>query len=171
MERADLAFDFLDQILDAQKILIGVFKLAERFAFLRFELGDAGGFLEDHATVIGFAGKNLRDVALGHDAVARPAHARAHEQLLNVFQPAGGLVDIIFAPAIPENPPRDGDLVIGDFNPGRLEMLSVHATDRQRNLCHAERLATVRPVENDIRHLSTAQRLGRLLAQNPPNRV
>ena len=62
LERTDLAFHFPDQILDAQEVLFGVFQFAQRFLFLRLELGDSGGFLENQPAVLGFARKNLGDV-------------------------------------------------------------------------------------------------------------
>src|SRR5688572_13001621 len=112
LERTNLAFHFANEIGDAQEILFGVFEFAERFLFLRLELGDAGSFLEHHAAVLGLGGKNLGDVALGHDAVTGAAYASAHEKLLDVLEPATGLVDEIFAAAIAEDPARDRDLVI-----------------------------------------------------------
>jgi hypothetical protein len=41
LERADLAFDFADQVGHAQQILLGGFQLAQRLLFLRLEFGDA----------------------------------------------------------------------------------------------------------------------------------
>src|SRR6266540_5647875 len=112
LERTDLPFHFANQIADAQEILLGVFQLAKCLALLRFEPGNAGGLLEDHPAVLRFAGENLRDVPLRHDAVAGAPHAGAHKKLLDVLQAARGPVDEIFAAAIAENPPGDGQLVV-----------------------------------------------------------
>jgi len=85
LERSDLALDFADEIGDAQEVLLGDFEFAEGLAFLGLEPGDASGFLEHEAAVLGFAGEDLRDVSLGHDAVTGPADAGAEEQLLDVL--------------------------------------------------------------------------------------
>ena len=50
-------------------------------------------------------------------------------------------------------------------------MFPIDAADRQGNFRHAERLAAVGAVENHVRHFAAAQRLGRLLAEHPANRV
>ena len=99
---------------------------------LRLELGDARGLFEDQAAVLGFAGEDLGDVALRHDAVAGPAHAGAHEELLDVLEPAGGLVDEIFAATVPEDAAGDGDFVVSPFDTGGPQMLLVHVADGQR---------------------------------------
>ena len=116
LQRADLPFHFADQIGNAHKILLGVFQFAQRFFFLRLELGDAGGFFENHPAIFRLAGKNLGDVPLRHDAVAGAPNARAHEELLDVLEPARGLVDEIFAAAVAKDPPGDGDFVVGHLD-------------------------------------------------------
>src|ERR1017187_9279488 len=70
--------------------------------------------IKNHPAIFRFAGKNLRDVALRQNAVARAPDARAHEQLLDVLQPARGAIEKIFAAAISENPARQRHLVIAD---------------------------------------------------------
>src|SRR5262245_57218936 len=95
LERADLPFDLLNQIGNAEEVLVGVLEFAESFPLLWLKFGDPSGLFEDHAAVIGLAGDNLGDIALGHDAVTGPAHARAHEKLLNVLKTAGDLIDEI----------------------------------------------------------------------------
>ena len=104
LKRTDLPLHFADEIGNAQQVLVGIFQFAERLMFLALVFRDAGGFLENEAAVFGLAGKNLGDVALRQDAVAGPAHARAHEQLLDVLEPAGSAVDEILAVAVAENP-------------------------------------------------------------------
>ena len=129
LEGANLPLHFANQILDAQKILLGVFQFAQRFLFLRLELGDARRFLKHEPPVIRFAGKNLRDVSLGHDRVARLAHTSSHEELLNVLQPAHGLVDKILAPAITKNSARDRYFVVSQLDSRGPKMFFVHATN------------------------------------------
>ena len=153
------------------KFLIGVFQFAQRLFFLRLVFGDARRFLEDEPAVIRLAGQNLRDVALGHDGVARLAHARAHEELLDVFQPARRLVDEILAAAVTEDAARDGHFVVSHLDPRRAHVLIVHATNGQRDFGHADRLATISAVKNHVGHLAAAQGFGGLFAEYPPNSV
>ena len=167
LERADLALDLAYGVGNAQQILLGVIELAQCFPLLLLEPGDAGGLLEHHTPVIRFAGDKLGDVPLRHDAVAGAAHAGAHEKLLNVPQSTRNFVDEILAAPVPKNAARDGHLVVRQIHPGRLELLGIDPPDRQRHLGHAQRLALVGAIENDIGHAGTSQCLGRLLPQNP----
>ena len=171
LERTDLAFDFADQVGHAQEILVGVFELAQRFFFLRFELGDSCGFLKDHPSVIRFAGQNLGDIPLGHDAVAGPAHSGAHKKLLNVLQPARSLVQKIFAAAIAKHPACERDFVVSDLDSGGHEVLVIDSADGQRHFSHAERFAAIGTIKDHVGHFAAAQRLRRLLAQYPANSV
>ena len=171
LERADLPFHFPDEVRDAQKVLLGVFELAQRLFLLSLVLGDAGGFFEDHPAVFRLAGQDLGDVALRHDAVAGAPHPGAHEELLDVFQPARRFVDEILAATVPENPPRHGNLVISHFDARRDQVLFIHPANCQRYLRHPQRFAPVRPVKNHVHHLAAAQGLGGLFAQHPTDGV
>ena len=171
LERPDLPLHFADEIGHAQKILLRVFQLAKRFLFLALEFCDARGLLEDNPAVFRFAGKNLCDVALREDAVARPPDTRAHEQLLDVFEPARRAVEKIFAVAIAENPARERDFVVGDLDARRAQVFPAHAAERERHFAHAHRFAAVRAVENHVCHFAAAQRLGRLLAEHPADGI
>ncbi|OQB91908.1 MAG: hypothetical protein BWX84_01186 [Verrucomicrobia bacterium ADurb.Bin118] len=171
LQRADLSFDLADEIADAQKILFRGFQFAQALAFLGFELGDAGGLFKNQPPVLGFAGQKLGDVALRHDAVAGAPHPRAHEQLLDVPQPARHPVDEILAAAIPEHPAGQSDFVVGNLHPGRPQMLGIHPAQGEGHLRHPQRFAAVGALKNHIRHFRAAQRFGRLLAQHPTNGI
>ncbi len=171
LERPDLPLHFADEIGDAQKILVGVFQFAERFFFLALVFRDAGGFLENHPAIFGLAGKNLGDVALCQDAVAGAAHARAHEQLLDVLEPAAGAVDEILAVAVAENPARDGGLVVSHLDASRAQVVLVHVAQRERHLGHAHRFASVGAIEDDVGHFTAAQGLGGLFTQDPADGI
>ena len=171
LQRTDLPFHLADEVGDAQKVLIGVFELAQGFPLLRFEFGDARGFFKNHPAVFRLAGQNLRDVALRHDAVAGASDARAHEQLLNVLQPARSLVDEILAVAIAKDPARQCHLVVSHLDAGGDQVFVIHAADGQRHFRHAKSFATIGAGKNHIGHLAATQGLGRLFAQNPANGI
>jgi len=160
LKRTDLAFHLANEVADAQEILLSRFEFAQRLAFLRFELGDACGFFENHPAILGFTGKNLRDVPLSHDAVAGPPNPRAHEKLLDVLEAARRPVDEVFAAPVAEHAPRNRDFVVGQLNSGGRQVLRIHVTDIQRHFCHAERLAPVSAAKDDIRHFASTQSFG-----------
>ncbi len=167
LERADLAFDFADEVGDAEEVLFRMFEFAEGLAFLGFEAGDAGGFLEDHTTIFGFGGEDLGDVPLGHDAVAGAADAGAEEQLLDILQTAGGAVNEIFAATIPEDTSGDRDFIEIDVNTRGAELVFVDVRDGQRDFRHGERFASVGAIEDDVGHFTATEGFGGLLTEDP----
>ena len=109
----------------------------------------------------------MGNIPLGHDAVAGPAHPCAHEKLLDVLEAARRFVDKIFAAAIAENPARNCDFIVGHLDTRGVEVLLIHAPDRQRDFRHAQRFTPVGAIKNDIRHLAATQRFGGLFPQYP----
>ena len=97
LERAQVALDFLDDVVQARKIGLGRFHLAERFFLPRLVLGDAGGFFDQQAPLFGLGVDDLADLSLLDDRVAFGADAGIHEKLLNVFEPRWHAIDEIFA--------------------------------------------------------------------------
>ena len=79
LERTDLAFDLANGVFQTQEVLFGVIEFAQGLFFLLFKLGDAGCFLKHHAAFRRLALNDVRNLALGHDAVAVSADAGAHE--------------------------------------------------------------------------------------------
>ena len=165
LERADLALHLFDDVLQAHEIRLGRLELAQRLLLLRLEAGDAGGFLEDGAAILGLRREDRVDLALLHDRVGGAADARIHEKLLDIAQPAGGAIELILRAAIAEDPAGDGDLV-----PVEPELL-LAIGEGHRDLGHAERRAGIGAGEDDVGHLAAAQRLGGLLAEDPADGV
>jgi hypothetical protein len=132
---------------------------------LRFVLRDARCFLEDRATLLGLRRQDLVDLALRHDRVAGPADAGIHKKLVDVLQAAGLAVEEILALPVAMNAAHDLDLV--KF---AAELL-LAVREQQRYFTHLRRLACVRALENDVLHLTAAQRLRTLLAKHPADRV
>ena len=165
LQRADLPLDLAHDVVHANEIRLGVFEFPQRLALLRLELGDARRLLENRAPVLRTTAQDQVDLALLHDRVTAPPDARVHEQLMDVAQAARRLVEQILALAVAENAPRHTD-----FLPLGAKMPRASA-EGQRHLRHPHRSPRVRAAENDVRHLAAAQRLGRLLAQAPADRV
>ena len=110
LQRVHLASDFVEDVVDAREVLLGVFEAGFRQTLARFELGDAGGLFDDGAAVGGLAAENLTDAALLDDGVGFRAETGAHEDVLNVAQAAELAVEQILALAGTEQAARDGDL-------------------------------------------------------------
>ncbi|OQB95849.1 MAG: hypothetical protein BWX86_01052 [Verrucomicrobia bacterium ADurb.Bin122] len=164
-ETADLAADLADDVGHAREILVGEPELLQGLAALRFILGDAGGFFEDGAALLGFGGKDLVDLALRHDRVAGPADAGVHEQLLDVLQAARLAVEEVLALPVAVHAAHDLDLV------KLAAELLLAIGQEQRDFAQLRRFAGVGALENDVLHLAAAQGLGALFAQHPADGV
>ena len=165
LQGADLALHLAHDVVDADEIRFGVFELAQRFAFLRFELGDAGGFFEHGATIFRTTAQDQVDLALLHDGIAAATDARVHEKVVDVPQAARRFVEQVFAFSIAEDPARHANFLVV-----RAEVLRASA-EGEGNFRHADRRARVRAAEDNIRHLATTQGLRRLFAQAPADGV
>ena len=109
LERIGLAGNLLQNVVHPRQILLSAFQLGLGETLTRFELGDAGGFFNDAAAVLGLGAEDLADAALLDDGVAFRTQAGAHEQVLNVAQAGGTAVDEVFAFAGTEQAAGDGD--------------------------------------------------------------
>lgn len=165
LEGADLAADLADDVVEADQVRLGLLQLPHRLLLLALEAGDPGGFLEDGAAVLGTGGEDLVDLALLHDGVGGPADAGVHEELVDVAEAAEALVDLVFARSVAEEAAGDGDLVV--FGPEFL----LAVAEGEGDLGHAEGLPLLGAVEDDVGHLAAAEGLGRLLAEDPADRV
>ena len=165
LERADLPLHFADDVGEADEIGLGVLELAQCFLLLALVLGDACGFLENGAAVLGTRREDRVDLALLHDRVGGAADAGIHEHGVDVAQAARRFVELVLARAVAENATRDGDFVVG-----RAEVLLAIA-EGQRDLGHAGRRTRFGAGKDDVLHFAAAQGLGRLLAEHPADAV
>ena len=109
LQGIDLPADFFENVEHAGEVLLRALELGFRQPLLRFELGDAGGFLDHGAPVLRLVAQDLADAALFDDGVAFGTQAGAHEQVLDVAQPGRLAVDQVFAFTRPEQAPGDRD--------------------------------------------------------------
>ncbi len=86
LERVELAGDFFENVEHARQILPRAFEFRFGQTLARFELADAGGFLDDGAAILRARAKNLTDAALLDDGIALRAQAGAHEDVLDIAQ-------------------------------------------------------------------------------------
>ena len=113
----------------------------------------------------GSAAQDQIDLPLLHDRVSAPTHAGIHEQLVDVLEPAGRLVEQVFAFPIAKNAPGDAHFVPVDARaPPRIRRMS-------SKLPPSRAPPAVGAAENHVRHFPSAQRFGRLLAEHPAHRI
>ncbi len=165
LHRAQLLGEFVEQIARSRQILLDIFELSQGLDFASLEATDSGGFLEDQAAILVRGLEQRIDAALLDDAVGALAGAGAEEQVFDVAQPAGLIIDEVFALAVAVDPASDADLIGFDVQ----EAFCVVADER--DLGHAEAAARTGAVENDIGHFAAAKAFGRLLAEDPADRV
>src|SRR3989449_7175698 len=94
----------------AEQVLLGGLELSFRLLAPRLVLGDSGRLLDERPPVLGLGADDEADAALLDDRVRARTDTGPEEQLGDVHQPAGRLVDLVFAVAVAEQPPRDRDL-------------------------------------------------------------
>ena len=158
-------FQLGDEVVDADRVLLGGFQPAQRLVLAREELADAGGLFEQRAALGGLRRQDRVDLALRHDRVRARPQARAHQQLVHVAQAHGLAVDVELGLADAVRAPRD--LHLGEVE----RQHALRVVERERHLGHAERLARVVAGEDDVFHLLRAQAARRLLAEHPADRV
>lgn len=131
-------------------------------ALLALAVGeDAGRLLDDEASVLGTGVEDGVDLALGHDHVLLATDARRAEQILDVEEPAGDVVDGVLA--VPGAEERAGDGHLTELH--RQHPRAV--VERERDLRPSQRRALVGAAEDDVVHALAAHGAGRLCPQRP----
>src|SRR5262249_55326861 len=164
-DRAELFFDFVEDVAQPLDVQIDALQPSESLGLARLEAANAGGLLEDGAAgARGGLQQNI-EAALLDDAVGVGPGARAEEEVFDVLEAADLAVDevLAFAGAVD----AAGDLHFFGFGGEGLATI----VEGHRDLGEAEALAAGAAVEDDVRHLAAAQRFGALLAQDPAHRV
>src|SRR6516165_11763186 len=161
LQRADLAFHFLNDVADSQQVRLGCLKFPERLAFLCLVLRDTGGFFEDSTTIFRAGAQNHVDSALLHHGVRCPRDPRVGEKTLNVAKAAGRFVQQILGIAVPIYASRYSHVMPLDSK------LFTAIGERERDLRKADRFACLGAIKDNVRHLFTAKRFGRLLPKGP----
>src|SRR5579871_3978201 len=165
LDAAQLLFDFVDDIAGPLQVLVDPFQLAEGLDLLGLESADPGCFFEDGTPLPGRGLQEDIDAPLLDDAIGIRAGPTAEEELLDVFEPAGLLVDEILAFAVPIDPPSDLHFgILGGED-------AAAVIEGHRDFGQAEAAARGRAVEDYIGHLAAAQALGALLAQHPAHGI
>ena len=187
LERVPLAVELEDDVVDAREILAGRFDLQFGGAAAALELRYARRFLQELPPLHRARPQHLTDLALLDDRVRLDAHARVHQQVLDVAQPAHPAVDQVLALTGSEQPPADF-YVPNEIRTvlrrvtvavGPVDLLAVAVLRRkggdlaepQPDLRRGGRAAPVAAAEDDVLHPVAAQAPHALLAQHPGDGV
>ena len=79
---------FVEDIVDAREILLCLFKTQFGETLLRLEACNAGGLFDNGAAIVGLRAKQLANALLLDDRVALRPQTCAHEDVLDIPQPA-----------------------------------------------------------------------------------
>src|SRR5262249_10483764 len=110
LERTEVPLDLGDDVAHAQEVLRRELHLALGLLLLALELRDAGRFLDEETTVLGLGRDDEADLALLDDRVRLRAGGGAEEEIRDVLQAHGRLVDEVVAVAAAREAARDRDL-------------------------------------------------------------
>ncbi len=164
LQRAQLAANLAQQVLQAQQVGLGGIEPALGLLFALAVLEDAGRLLDDAATVFRARIEHGIDLALADDHVLLAADAGVRQQVLEVEQPARGAVDGVLALAAAEQDAGERDLVELDRQQPR------RVVEREADLGAAERRPLLGAGEDDVVHLLRTDRLAAPARRAPRRR-
>ena len=165
LQRANLVFQFGDDVPDAHQILFAGVELALALFLAVAELGDTGGLFKNLAPVGTLDRQNLVDAALSDDRIAVPSQTGIHEQLMDVLQSNSLAVEEKVALSAAVVSAGDHDLAV--FH----RQTTVGIVHHQRDLTEAQRISPGGTAEDYVLHLAAAEGLGTLLAQHPADGI
>ncbi len=165
LERAELAADLAQEILEPEQVRLGRVETALGLLLALAVLEDAGGLLDDPSALLGASVEYGVDLALADDHVLLTADAGVRQQLLDVEQPAADAVDGVLAVAVSEQDAGECDLVELHRQQAR------GVVEREADLGAAEGRSHLRTSEDDIVHLLRPDRLRSLGSEDPGDRV
>ncbi len=162
---AQLRLYFGDQVLYPLQVLVRFLETALGAVLAVAIEADARRLLEQRPPLVGTIGEEQLDHLRFDDHAGIAAEAGAAQQILDVAEPDGRLVEEVFAGARPGEPPGDHHLAIGDRQ-GPVGVVEVEG-----DLGNVDRAAGGRPLEDHVLHLAAAEQARRLLAEHPSHGV
>ncbi len=168
LDRVDLAPDLAEHVAHPQQVLLGRLDLRLRLPPARLVLADPRRLLDQDAALLGLGGDDLGDLPLLHDRVALGADAGVAEEVVDVAQATGRLVEQVLGLAAAVEPPRDLDLAEGGVGRGGAP---VGVVDGENHLGHADAGPPLGADEDDVLHPLAAQPARGLLAHHPAHGI
>ena len=165
-QRFYLQLQLRDLVVDAHQVLLCALHFPLGLLLAVAVLGNTCRLLKDLPAVGAPDGQDLVDPALADDGVPLPAQARVHEQLVDILQPHGLLVDVVFTLPAAVVAARHHDLAAVDAGEDVLAVVQ-----HQRHLGKPHRAALLRTAEDHVLHLAPPQAPGGLLPHDPADGV
>ena len=165
LERAQLATNLAEQVLEAQQIGLGGVEPTLGLLLALAILEDAGGLFDDAAPFLGPGVEHSVDLALADDDVLLTADTGVGQQFLDVEQAARHAVDGVLAVPVAEQDAGQGDLVELD------RQQTGRVVEREADLGPPERRTLLGSGEDHVVHLLGAHRLRCLGAEHPGDGV
>src|SRR5690606_4590044 len=168
VQAIELTLQLLAQVGQARQVVLGTANAILGLATALLVLGDAGGFLDVVAQVLGLGLDQLGDHALLDDRVAARPEPGAEENVGNVPAAAFHAVEEVGVLAVTGHPAADGNFRVGGVLP---HQAAVGVVEDQLDAGLGHRLAGVGAVEDDVGHRLAAQVLGRAFTHYPAHGV
>ena len=160
-ERLQLPADLADQVAQPRQVLLHGLELAQRLLLAATVLENAGGLFDVAPAVLRGRLQHVVELALPDDHVHLSAEPRVAQQLLHVEQAHRLAVDRVLAASVSKQRARDLHLGVLD------RQRAVGVVDRELDMRTRQRPLCRGAGEDDVFHLSAAQRLRALLAHDP----
>ena len=97
LEGSELPFDFQDDVVDANEILLRQLQFEFRTSASTLVAADAGGFLNNNSPLIGFGAEQPADSSLRNQRIRGETQSCLLQNLVNILQAAMSPVDRIDA--------------------------------------------------------------------------
>ena len=160
-----LQLQLRDLVVDAEQIVLGGRQTALGLLLAVAVFRDAGGLLEDLPAVGTLDGQNLVNAALTDIGIALLAQTGIHKHLVDIPEPGGLTINIVFTLAGAVIAPGHHDL-------GRIHrQRSIGIIKHQRGLGKPDLPALLRASEDHVLHLGAPQGFGAHLAHHPADGV
>ena len=164
LERAELPLHLVHHVAHAHEVLAGGVELALGLVALLFVSRDPGRFLDEHAPLVRLRGEDVIELLLIHHRVRTRVRAGAGEEVEDIAQAGGVLVEEVLALAGAVEAPAHRDL-------GPRHRQHTVVAEGQLGFGEAHRLPRRRAVEDQVFHALAAQRFRALLAECPADRL
>ena len=164
-QRLELATQLGGQVAEPVEVALHPGEFALRLLLTPPVFEDAGGFLDERATLLRSRLQDLGEFPLAHDHVHLASDPRVGQQFLHVHQAGAIAVDLVFRSPVSEHPAGQRDLGVVD------RQGPVGVVQGQRDLCATQWLPSGGPGKDHVLHLSATERLGAVFTHHPGERI
>ena len=165
LQLVEVVLDLEEQVFDAVEVVLGRLELVEGLALADLVLGDPGGLLEHLPAGIVLVVQQVVEHTQLDDGVGVAGNARVEKEAGDVLEPAGHVVQPVFA--LP-----GAEIVTGNGDGAEFRREDVgRVLESERHFGQAGGFACLRSVEDQVFHALGAQVAGTLLTEHPSDGV